>query len=97
MPLENTKTLDNAKHFINTYKDNLYTKFEQSFPKLKKLDYMIFIYSVIGFSYRTMSFLTDEKITILYKRYHRLKEKIINSNSEYKGIFLTEMRETVDN
>ncbi len=91
------ETLMKVEQFINAYKDNLLIKFKEQFPKIKSIDYIIFIYTVIGFSYRTIGFLTNLDINNLYKRHHRLRAKIANSDAKDKDLFLSEIDKTSGN
>lgn len=80
-----------AKH-INKYTDNIIDKFYAEFPDLKENEYRLYLYSVAGFSAKTISLLIDEKIEVVYNRKSRLKAKIKNSLSPLKDEFISRMK-----
>ena len=80
-----------AKH-INKYTDNIIDKFYAEFPDLKENEYRLYLYSVAGFSAKTLSLLIDEKIEVVYNRKSRLKAKIKNSLSPLKDEFISRMK-----
>lgn len=83
------KTLKELESFINTYKDNLLIRFRNEFPDLKESDYVLYIYTIAGFSSRAISIFIGEKLEVVYNRKSRLKQKINKSNSNYKSVFIS--------
>lgn len=75
------KTLKELENFINTYKDNLMTRFKNEFPEMKESDYTLYLYAVAGFSSRAISIFIGEKLEVVYNRKSRLKQKINRSTS----------------
>lgn len=74
--------------FLNTYKHNLMTTFRKEFPKLKNSDYQLFLYYALGFSPVSISIFLQEKPEVIYNRKNRLKNKIKNSGSNKKELFM---------
>ncbi len=73
-------TLKELEDYVNRYADNLMENFRNDFPNLRSDDYRLFLYSVIGFTARSISLFLSEKIEVIYNRKSRLKAKI-KSNS----------------
>ncbi len=85
---EDSHTQRELETFLNTYKNNLMTDFRQEFPQLKKADYQLFLYYTLGLSSSTISIFLQERPSVIYNRKKRLKDKIQNSNSNKKEVFL---------
>lgn len=85
------KTLKELESFINTYKDNLLIRFRNEFPDLRESDYVLYIYTIAGFSSRAISIFIGEKLEVVYNRKSRLKQKINKSNSNYKSVFISHL------
>lgn len=82
------KNLRELENFVDTYKSNLMTRFKEAIPEIKPEDRALFLYSVLGFSSRTMSVFLKEKIEVIYNRKSRLKRKISLAASPYTEEFL---------
>lgn len=71
---------------VDSIYDNLIHDLKIDLPDLKKEDYLLFLYTVIGFSNPLITFfLKEEKIEKVYNRKRRLKDKInriTNGNKE---------------
>ncbi|MDE5639235.1 MAG: hypothetical protein K2I47_05510 [Odoribacter sp.] len=85
---EDSHTQRELETFLNTYKNNLMADFRQEFPQLKEADYQLFLYYTLGLSSSTISIFLQEKLPVIYNRKKRLKDKIQNSNSDKKEVFL---------
>lgn len=85
---EDSHTQRELETFLNTYKNNLMADFRQEFPQLKEADYQLFLYNTLGLSSSTISIFLQEKPSVIYNRKKRLKDKIQNSNSNKKEVFL---------
>lgn len=85
---EDPHTQRELETFLNTYKNNLMADFHQEFPKLKDADYQLFLYYTLGLSSSTISIFLQEKADVIYNRKNRLKNKIKNSDSDKKELFL---------
>ena len=81
------KTLMELENFINTYKDNLMTRFRAEFPDMKESDCILYLYAVAGFSSRAISIFIGEKLEVVYNRKSRLKQKINRSASPNTSVF----------
>lgn len=74
---------------VNDVFDNLFTNFKNDLPNLKEEDYLLFLYSVIGFSLNNITlFLKENKIESIYNRKRRLKNKINHLKTGRKEIYL---------
>ncbi len=85
---EDPHTQKELETFLDTYRDNLMSTFRQEFPKLKNSDYQLFLYHALGLSQRSISIFLQEKTTVIYNRKNRLKNKIQNSQSKKKNLFV---------
>lgn len=82
------KTLKKLEGFVNQYKDNLMSRFRATFPDMKESDYILYLYTVAGFSPRAISTFINEKLEVVYNRKSRLKQKInreLSSDNEFVG------------
>lgn len=72
----NGKIVDLEKQ-VNSIYGNLISDFKKDLPNMKDADYMLFLFSVYNFSSTTiMLLLKEDKISAVYNRKKRLKEKI---------------------
>ena len=81
------KTIKELESFVNTYKDNLMTRFREEFPEMKESDYLLYLYAVAGFSSRAISIFIGEKLEVVYNRKSRLRQKINRSTSPNAAAF----------
>lgn len=86
------RTLKELESFVNTYRDNLMSHFRESFPEMKESDYILYLYSVAGFSARAISIFINEKLEVVYNRKSRLKQKINHSTSAERDEFILYMQ-----
>ena len=71
------KTVKEFENLINNHTGNILEKLRQSMPSLKREDYLLFLYSVLGFSQTAISlFLNEQSMKSIYNRKYRLKQKI---------------------
>lgn len=78
--------------YVNTHYDGILTKLNHDFPEFKGIDYKLIIYSILGFSTPVIAmFLTESKVSLIYARRKRIKNKIKSSDSQYKDFFLDAM------
>lgn len=67
---------------INNTRNNILSHFKSEFPSIKDADYMLFLYSILGFSSNAIVILLkEENIESVYNRKARLKTKIKRSGS----------------
>jgi len=85
----NPKFLATMEREANFLHDDVVKKFRRSFKGLKDEEVRVFLYQIFGFSSRTVSFLTNEDISMTYNRRSRLKAKISKSESPDKALFLS--------
>ncbi len=62
---------------VNKYQMGIMSEFRRDLPTLKDADYMLFLYSIIGFSTMAIAvLLKTDKIDAIYNRKARLKAKV---------------------
>lgn len=62
---------------LNRHHNNILTTFKNEIPRYKREDYMLFLYSALGFSTNAIALLLDENdVRTIYNRKRRLKDKI---------------------
>ena len=83
-----TEKAEQLEGIINTYKDNLLSRFREDFPTLSK-DYHLFAtYQFAGFSARAISLFTNDKVENIYNKKSRLKSRIANSATPHRDEYL---------
>ncbi len=85
---EDLHTQKELETILDTYRDNLMSKFRQEFPQLKEADYQLFLYHALGLSQRSICIFLQEKLEVVYNRKNRLRNKIQNSRSDKKELFM---------
>lgn len=76
--------LSGIESLINESYGGILEKIKLDFPNLKREDYLLFIYSCLGFSNLSIAlFLNEEKVTAVYNRRKRLKKRMKESGSIY--------------
>ena len=65
------------------------TRLRTEFPKWKEEDYLLYLFSASGFSSTTISTLLEKEKPYIYNRIYRLKERIKNSDTTDKELFLS--------
>ncbi|MDE6284103.1 MAG: hypothetical protein K2L97_08975 [Muribaculaceae bacterium] len=83
------KFLNGLENQTNRFHDDILCRFRETFPDLRDEEVRLFLYQVFGFSGRTISFLLNEDLTIIYSRRSRLKGKISRSQSPDRDLFLS--------
>lgn len=71
--------LKEMEDFINLNLDNLIKNFKEDFPTLKDYEYNLYMFLILGFSFRSISVFQDVSLENLYNRKSSLIKKI-NSN-----------------
>lgn len=84
----NSAEMAELKQYIDSTRDNLITRFENSFPNLNPYYYQLFLYTAIGLSPRAMSVLFDIPVETIYNRKSRLKNIISSANADASPKFL---------
>ena len=81
--------LTELENSLNLNDSNIVASLREDLPKLKELDYKLFIYSAFGFSNSAIAlFLKEDKIESIYNRKARLKTKIKKLNSAQQEKYL---------
>lgn len=80
---------DDLTLLVDSTYDKLMTRFKTDLPGISKDDCKLFILHVIGFSGLTISIFLNIKISTLYTRKSRLKQKILELDSQYKNEYLS--------
>ena len=95
---EDRNMLNEMSCYVDKHYDKIITKLRFDFPELKEIDYRLIIYIILGFSTPVIAmFLTDNKVTLIYARKKRLKNKIIGSDSKYKELYLQAIFQGAEN
>lgn len=85
----NPKKISELEEFVNLHSDNLISNFKLDFPTLKEVDYRLFLFNILGFSVNSISlFLGESKITSIYDRKRRIKDKIKKFNGTNREKYL---------
>lgn len=85
----NSKKISELEDFVNLHSDNLISNFKLDFPTLKEVDYRLFLFNILGFSVNSISlFLGESKITPIYDRKRRIKDKIKKFNGANREKYL---------
>lgn len=84
----NSAEMAELKQYIDSTRDNLISRFENSFPNLNPYYYQLFLYTAIGLSPRAMSVLFDIPVETIYNRKSRLKNIISSANADASPKFL---------
>jgi len=62
---------------VNKGYNNIMSDLKTDLPNIKNIDYALFLYSILGFSISSISiFFKEDKISSIYDRKRRLKDKI---------------------
>lgn len=73
---------------LNESNDGVMEKLRADFPKLKDEDYLLFLFVASGFSSTTISALLEKDKPYVYNRLYRLKERIKQSGTKNRELFL---------
>ena len=87
-----TSALQELETYANKYCDAILEKFKTDFPEIRPEDFRLFLYTVIGFSARAISLFMDEKVSVIYNRKSRLKNKIKDLESINREEYLKYFR-----
>ena len=78
-----SKTVNELEKKVDTVYKSLISDFRNDLPKLKEIDYRLYLYSVMGFSIPSISLLLKvDKIEDVYNRKRHLKDKIKRLDSQ---------------
>lgn len=79
----------NLEQSLNSKYPGVMTRLRTEFPKWKEEDYLLYLFSASGFSSTTISTLLEKEKPYIYNRIYRLKERIKNSDTTDKELFLS--------
>ena len=79
----------NLEQSLNAKYPGVMTRLRSEFPKWKDEDYLLYLFSASGFSSTTISTLLEKEKPYIYNRIYRLKERIKNSDTTDKELFLS--------
>lgn len=82
------KILGQLEPIIDLSMNNIMSHFREDFPNLKRDQYNLMIFTILGFPMTGISFLQSVEIHTIYSRKANLKRKINASESKYKDEFL---------
>lgn len=82
-------TIESFERIINQRLDNLMVKFRIDYPKMSESDIVLFIFSVLDFSSKSISVFLDIPVSRLYNRRFSLKNKISENNSVDTNYYLS--------
>ena len=81
--------ISELSNYVDKHYDNIMSRFKADFPNLIKNDYLLFLYSIYGFSSAAIAlFLGLDNVTGVYDRRKRLKSKIKVFTGENRQIFM---------
>ena len=85
----NKQKISELEKFVNKNYTNIIISFKADFPNLKEADYLLFLYTSLGFSISAIAlFLKEDKLDAVYNRKARLKTKIRKLNPEQADNYL---------
>ena len=79
----------NLEQSLNSKYPGVMSRLRTEFPKWKDEDYLLYLFSASGFSSTTISTLLEKEKPYIYNRIYRLKERIKNSDTTDKELFLS--------
>lgn len=72
-----SKAYTDIEKIVDKSYDNVMADLRADLPKMKEVDYALFLYSALGFSISAISiFIKEERISAIYERKRRLKDKL---------------------
>ena len=87
----NTKLRQSLEHTLNERRDQVMKRFRLAFPSLKEEDYLLYMFTVAGFSSTTISTLLEKDKPYVYNRLYRLKERIRGAETPDKDFLLSQL------
>ena len=79
----------NLEQSLNAKYSGVMTRLRSEFPRWKDEDFLLYLFSASGFSSTTISTLLEKEKPYIYNRIYRLKERIKNSDTTDKDLFLS--------
>lgn len=87
----NSKLRQGLEKSLNESRDNVMKRFKVALPTVKEEDYLLYMFTVAGFSSTTISTLLEKDKPYVYNRLYRLKERLKNVGSEDRDFLLGQL------
>ena len=87
----NSKLRQGLEKSLNESRDNVMKRFKAALPTVKEEDYLLYMFTVAGFSSTTISTLLEKDKPYVYNRLYRLKERLKNVGSEDRDFLLGQL------
>lgn len=87
----NGKLRQSLERSLNESRDQVMRRLHVAFPNLKEEDYLLYLYTVAGFSSTTISTLLEKDKPFVYNRLYRLKERIKGTEITDKDFLLSQL------
>lgn len=85
------KVQKSLEQSLNDSHDRVMKRLRTAFPKWKEEDYLLYMFTVAGFSSTTISTLLEKDKPFVYNRVYRLKERIKASDSPDRDFLLLQL------
>jgi len=85
------KVQKNLEQSLNDSRDNVMKRLRAACPKWKDEDYLLYMFTVAGFSSTTISTLLEKDKPYVYNRIYRLKERLKASDSPDRDFLLLQL------
>lgn len=86
-----SKLRQSLERTLNERHDQVMKRLRSAFPTLKEEDYLLYLFTVAGFSSTTISTLLEKDKPYVYNRLYRLKERIRSTEIVDKEFLLSEL------
>ena len=87
----NSKLRQSLERSLNEHRDQVMKRLRFAFPTLKEEDYLLYMFTVAGFSSTTISTLLEKDKPYVYNRLYRLKERIRGTEIPDKEFLLSQL------
>ena len=87
----NSKLRQGLEKSLNESRDNVMKRLKVALPTVKEEDYLLYMFTVAGFSSTTISTLLEKDKPYVYNRLYRLKERLKNVGSEDRDFLLGQL------
>ena len=89
----NSKLRQGLEKSLNESRDNVMKRLKAALPTVKEEDYLLYMFTVAGFSSTTISTLLEKDKPYVYNRLYRLKERLKNVGSEDRDFLLGQLEQ----
>lgn len=87
----NSKLRQSLERSLNDRRDQVMKRLRFAFPTLKEEDYLLYMFTVAGFSSTTISTLLEKDKPYVYNRLYRLKERIRGTEIPDREFLLSQL------